>query len=228
MADRMMNQRPANEQSRNEERGLARWEQPRGLSSYRGGTSPFELMRRFSEDVDRIFSSLGFGNLSWPLERTGRELARPGAFAGAATWAPSVDVYTRGDDLVVSAELPGIKPEDVEIEAEDNNLIIRGESRAEREDKDQGYWYSERSYGSFYRSIPLPQGVKADDAQARFNNGVLEITLPGAAKSIQPQRRRIQIQGAQGTGQQQTRDTGERAETTTAAPTGEQQPTTTG
>ena len=120
---------------------------------------------------------------------------------GTTTWAPSVDVLTRGDDLVVRADLPGIKPEDVQVETEGNNLIIRGESSMEQKKEDQGYFYSERRYGSFYRTIPLPEGVNADNAQARFNNGVLEVTLPGAAKNLQPQRRRIPIQGA---GQQQS------------------------
>ena len=74
MADRMINQRPADQQGGGgiEERGLARRSEPRGLTRYEGWSSPFELMRRFSEDVDRMFSSFGFGNFGWPFERTGR------------------------------------------------------------------------------------------------------------------------------------------------------------
>jgi HSP20 family protein len=197
MDNRMINQRPSDDQSRREERGLSRWEEPRRLSRYGAWTSPFELMRRFSEDVDRLFESLGFPRLGWPFESTERALARPTAGTTATTaWTPSVEVFARGDDLVVRADLPGVKPEDVSVEAEDNNLIIRGETRAEHERQEEGYYYSERQYGSFYRSIPLPQGVRADNAQATFSNGVLEITLPGAARAVQPQRRRIQIQSA--------------------------------
>lgn len=177
--------------SRDQSRGLARQGYGYGMSY-----SPFDMMRRFSEDVDRLFGSFGFGNLGWPFEsgyESGRMPASRGTSMTSRTWAPAVDVFTRGDDLVVSADLPGIKPEDVTIETEGNNLILRGESNMER--NEQGYY--ERSYGSFYRTIPLPQGVNADNAQAQFNNGVLEITLPGAAKQLQPQRRRIAIQGAQ-------------------------------
>jgi HSP20 family protein len=199
MNDSMSNQRPAGEQKSTENTSLSKRDEGQAISPYYGWrTSPFELMRRFSEDVDRIFSSFGFGN--WGL---GNTLSPPLSSMGTSmsSWTPPVDISTKGDDLVVSVDLPGLKPEEVQIEAEDNRLIIRGEHRDERSDKDEdkGYWYSERSYGSFYRAIPLPAGVNADNAQAYFNNGVLELTLPGAAKKLKPQRRPIQIQGAQQT-----------------------------
>jgi HSP20 family protein len=205
--DRMLNQRPA-ENRDNEERGLARREGSDLSGSgygYSRGYSPFDLMRRFSEDVDRMFSRAGFPSMSSfgaPFESS-RALGRPTGESGMTAWSPSVDVLTRGDDLVVCAELPGIKPDDVNVEVEGNNLVISGETSTESEKKDQGYWYSERRYGSFFRSIPLPPGVNADNAQANFNNGVLEITLPGAAKSLQSQRRRIEIEGQQAQGQRQ-------------------------
>jgi HSP20 family protein len=178
---------------------------PYGLAS-----SPWELMQRFSEDVDRMFSSMGFGGprfgmMGRPLGRRGpgmrSMLESRGAEQGGpgmGMWTPRVDITTRGDDLVIEAELPGINPDDVEIEAEGNRLVIRGEARDERsnEDKERGYWYSERKYGSFFRTIPLPEGVNADNAQANFNNGVLEVTFPGAARQIRPERRKIAIQGS--------------------------------
>jgi len=165
--------------------------------------SPFDLMRRFSEDVDRMFASFGLGSFGSMLQPWGQTQGRQSGTNAISTmaWTPTVDISTRGEDLLVSVDLPGIKPDNVQIEYEDGQLIARGETRDERtqEEKDKGYWYSERSYGSFYRSIPLPQGVIPDNARANFNNGVLEVTFPGAAKSIQPQRRRIEIQGAQAT-----------------------------
>ena len=170
--------------------------------------APLDLMKRFSDDVDRIFSSLGFGGRrrgpSWarPAQGStqGRSLAR--AATGSA-WSPTVDISTQGDDLLVCVDLPGLKPEEIEIETADNQLIVRGEHRNEQQrgDKDQGYWYTERSYGSFYRSIPLPPGISAEDAQATYNNGVLQVTIPGAARSLNPPRKRIPIAGA---GQAQT------------------------
>jgi len=206
MTDRMDQQRPANEGATesNQNKGLSRRDDQGNLSYYGGGIySPFELMRRFSDDVDRMFASLGFGSFGSMLQPWGTgqgSRSRTGSGMSAMStmaWSPSVDINTRGDDLVVSADLPGIKPENVQIECDNNQLIIRGETKDERtqDEKERGYWYSERSYGSFYRSIPLPQGANADNARANFNNGVLEITFPGAAKAA-TQRRRIEIQGA--------------------------------
>jgi HSP20 family protein len=206
MADRMDQQRPANEGQKqsDQSKNLARRDDQGTLSYYGAGNySPFDLMRRFSEDVDRMFASLGFGSFGsmfQPWGTTQRRPSRTGSSSmGTLAWAPSVDVNTRGDDLVVAVDLPGIKPENVQIECDDNQLIIRGETKDEhsQEEKERGYLYSERSYGSFYRSIPLPQGVNADNARANFNNGVLEVTFPDAAKSLMPQRRRIPIQGTQ-------------------------------
>jgi len=132
--DRMINQRPSDRQD-NEQRGLAR-RQERGLSQYEGYVSPFEMMRRFSEDVDRLFG--GFGFSSFPFD-AGRSLARTGASGGTGftSWSPSVDVFTRDNDLVVAAEVPGMKPEDVNVEIEGNNLIIQGQTRAEKENREQ-------------------------------------------------------------------------------------------
>src|SRR5213076_2922428 len=133
MADRMEQQRPAGEGQGqgNQNRSLARRDDQGGLSYYRGGTySPFELMRRFSEDVDRMFASLGFGSFGsmlqpWSMAQ-GRESRTGTSAMSTMAWTPSVDIDTRGDDLVVSADLPGIKPENVQLECDDNQLIIRG------------------------------------------------------------------------------------------------------
>jgi HSP20 family protein len=211
MADRMEQQRPADEGQGqgNQYRNLARRDDQGGLSYYRDGVySPFELMRRFSEDVDRMFAAFGlgsFGSMMQPLGQTQGRQSGANAMSTMA-WTPTVDISTRGEDLVVSADLPGIKPENVQIESDNNQLIIRGETRDERsqDEKEKGYWYSERSYGAFYRTIPLPQGVNPDNARASFNNGVLEVIFPGAAKGIQPQRRRIEIQGTQSMQESQT------------------------
>lgn len=125
-------------------------------------TDPFSLMRRFSEDWDRAFSH------AWR-----------GAGAGeSAGWSPAVEVTERDGKMIVHADLPGINKEDLKVEVTDDNLILQGERKREHEEKGKGYYRSERSYGSFYRSIPLPAGAKAEEARAQFNNGVLEITIP--------------------------------------------------
>ena len=124
-------------------------------------SNPFSLMRRMSEEMDRAFAH-AFG------------------YSGGSTggWYPAIDVREQNGQLQVHAELPGLKPEDVKVEVTDDALIIRGERKYEREHQAGKAYRSERHYGEFYREIALPQGVKADQAKAQFNNGVLEITVP--------------------------------------------------
>jgi HSP20 family protein len=122
---------------------------------------PFSLMRRFREEMDRAISA-SFGE----------------KFGSVGMWSPAIEVTEQDGSLRVHAELPGLKPEDVKIEATDDSLVIQGERKYEHEENSQGIFRSERRYGKFYREIPLPQGANVDRAQARFNNGVLEVTLP--------------------------------------------------
>ncbi len=117
-------------------------------------------MRRFSEEMDRTFGRF--------FDREERE----------AFWAPAIDVTQNNGQLKVHADLPGLKPEDVQVEVSDDALILRGERKYEHEEKKKGVYRSERRYGQFYRAIPLPQGAKTEEAKAQFKNGVLEVTLP--------------------------------------------------
>jgi HSP20 family protein len=105
------------------------------------------------------------------------------------TWAPRMDVYEKDDAIVVQAELPGLKKEDVHVEIEGDDLVIRGES----EPGDDDYYYqSERRYGSFYRRMPLPEGTNTDQIQATLADGVLEIRLP-VSKANGEEPTRIEI-----------------------------------
>jgi len=110
-------------------------------------------------------------------------------------WTPAVDIKENDSDIRIDLELPGMKPEDVEITAENGLLTIRGEKRSERKEGDEGrYHVVERSYGTFMRTFSLPQGVDESQIQAEFNEGVLSIRIPKAAL---PQPKRIQIGGSQ-------------------------------
>ena len=108
-------------------------------------------------------------------------------------WAPAVDLFEREDSLVLKADLPGLSEEDVQIEVRDNVLTISGERKAEFEDKQNGYYRVERSFGRFARTLTLPDGVNADAIAASFDNGVLEVTIP---KPEERKPRRIEIGGA--------------------------------
>ena len=96
-------------------------------------------------------------------------------------WAPRMDVYEQNGNLMVKAELPGVQKPDVAIALEGDDLVIRGERKAESEVKEEDYYRMERSYGSFYRRLPLPFEAQADRIKATFADGVLEITIPKPA-----------------------------------------------
>lgn len=122
--------------------------------------SPFTLMRRLTEDMDRMFSGSGASE---------SELGQ---------WAPPVEVREENGSIMVYAELPGLNKEDVKVEVNDRGLVIQGERKREWSGEHKGIHRSERSYGLFYREIPLPEGAQTDRAKAEFHNGVLEVRVP--------------------------------------------------
>jgi len=105
-------------------------------------------------------------------------------------WLPSLDVSETKGDLVVKAELPGIDPKDIDISLNEGILIIKGEKKQEKEEKEEGYHLIERSYGSFTRLIRLPREVQNEKINAFYKNGVLKITLP---KSEEAKKKEIKI-----------------------------------
>lgn len=115
-----------------------------------------------------------FAELRHRLDQAFRDLS-DGAQHG---WTPSVDLVRRDDSLVLRADIPGIKPDEVKIEIEDDVLTVSGRHSEESEEKKEQYVRRERRYGSFSRSMVLPRGVKAEDIEATTENGVLEVTIP--------------------------------------------------
>lgn len=147
-------------------------------------SSPFTLMRRLSDDMERIFEeTLG----THPFPRMSK-----GFDAGAARWTPEIEAFERKGEFVVRADLPGMTKDNVKVEVSDGELIIQGERKEEKEQKEKGYYACERTYGAFYRAVPLPEGVKADEAKATFKDGVLEIAMP-AAKAPEKHGRQLEI-----------------------------------
>lgn len=140
---------------------------------------PFRDLRTLQEEVNRLFST----NMSRAFDDEG---------IGRGAWAPSVDIYENKDQIVLEAELPGMKQEDFDLSIENNVLTLRGERKFEKTDETDNYHRVERSYGSFTRSFTLPQTVSPEGANAEYNNGVLRVTLP---KREETKARRIQITG---------------------------------
>jgi HSP20 family protein len=127
----------------------------------RTSVTPFGFMQRWMEDMDRLFGS--------PF---GRE------WSGGGTWAPQIEVVEKNGRLEVRADLPGMRPEDVKLTVDKDILTISGERKCEHEEKQQGLYRCERSYGSFERRVALPSGVDPNAVEAHFENGVLAVTMP--------------------------------------------------
>ncbi len=100
---------------------------------------------------------------------------------------PAVDVFEKEDKFVVKAELPGMKEDNIDVSVVGDTLSIKGEKKTETEVKNEDYYRCERSYGTFYRSIPLPSNVDVDKIEASFDDGVLEVNLPKSAK-VKPKK----------------------------------------
>jgi HSP20 family protein len=172
-ADERMVQRPG--QNRND---MRRWESDRWYG-------PHGLMRQMQDEMDRWFGRLGWSPPSSWLARTGEQLG---------DWSPAIDAFQRGNEFVVRADVPGMSRNDLTVEIGDDSLTVRGERKHEQREERDGVYWSERSYGSFTRVVPLPPGAIADSAKANFNNGVLEVVIQAPSQEAR-RGRRVDITG---------------------------------
>ncbi len=148
---------------------------------------PFGEMLRMQRDMDRIFGRMGM-------------TADRDRGVSAVAWMPKIDVRQKGDDIVVHAELPGVKPEDVDVEVTDGVLTIKGERKAEEQREGEGWLVRESSYGSFERSMVLPEGVDPNSISADFEDGVLVLHVPKALEAAKPKTTKIALGGGEPAG----------------------------
>ncbi|HKO46385.1 MAG TPA: Hsp20/alpha crystallin family protein [Polyangiaceae bacterium] len=147
------------------------------LESYRSraperGNSPFSLMRRMLNDMDRLFGNFGDFGSSSLLNRGDEGWARQ-------FWSPQVDIFERDQNLVIHADLPGLREEDVKVNVERGMLTISGQRQHETAHEREGnLFHRERSFGSFQRVLSLPENADPEQIRASFENGVLEVTVP--------------------------------------------------
>jgi len=136
-----------------------------------------------------------FASIYRELDRMMEDFGRgvPGFAAGAQGLMPATDVVETDKEIEITAELPGLEEKDVKIELSDNVLTIRGEKKAEKEEKDKNYRMIERSYGAFSRSLELPAGVDSGAIKATIANGVLKVTVPKPAPA---QAKTIEVKAA--------------------------------
>jgi HSP20 family protein len=131
--------------------------------------------------MNRLFDNFFTG---WPEPRRGLL---------EGEWAPSVDVAETDTEITVTAELPGVKQEEVDVTITDDILTLKGEKKEEKEVKEKNYHRIERTYGSFQRSINLPTGVQADKAKAAYKDGILTITVP-KVEEAKPKQIKIDVE----------------------------------
>lgn len=162
---------------------------PQRWESSRYSSGPFGLMRQMQDEVDRWFSRFGFER-GWTSPSSW--LSRAGEMVD---WSPAIDAFQRGNEFVIRADVPGMTRNDLSVEVGDDSVTIRGERKHEAQDDREGMYWSERSYGSFYRVVPLPPGAISDSAKATFSNGVLEVVLEAPSQEAR-RGRKIDISGA--------------------------------
>jgi len=153
-------------------KSIIRWDPFRTMTLW----DPFEEISTVQRNLDALLERLETGEVPSEVE---------------ADWTPAVENYTKDGKLVFKAELPGVKPEDVDVHISDRELVIKGERKDEKESKEEDCLCSEISYGSFERRFILPEGVKTEELKATFSNGILEVMVPAPALA---QTRKIEIE----------------------------------
>ncbi len=138
---------------------------------------PFGLLTDLQDDFGRLFS---------PLARQGRK-------EGWGDFVPSIEVEEDANQFTLHLEAPGMERKDLDISVEGNTLTVKGERKVEEKKREKGYFYSERRYGTFQRSIQLPAEVESDKIKANYKDGVLEVVIPKSEKA-KPKQIKVDIQ----------------------------------
>lgn len=178
-------------------RDLVQRNRPTSIAISRPSDS-FEPMSSLQSQINRVFSDF-LSNDNWPMLPSAFQGSQRGGFV-----VPSIDVAESENSFVITAELPGLSSDDVDVAISNDAITISGEKQEEFEDQQGNYLVSERSYGSFQRVIPVPDVADAENAQATFNNGVLCIELPKREESVS-RSRKLEVAAGQQTPSQQQR-----------------------
>ena len=192
--DQARHQGEANREQRQPAQGQARQQSSLARRQPSLIVSPFVLLERLADEMAGIFDR--------PVR--GMQPSQSTDFAAGMTpWAPKVDVFQRGNELIIRADVPGVNPDDVVVEVSDDAVTISGERRQEHEEDQGGVYRFERTYGSFLRVIPLPDGAIVDRAKANFKDGVLEIAVPAPPEQVS-RGRRVEISRGEERGDEAT------------------------
>ena len=150
---------------------------------------PFEEMRRMLDRMERLFEEdFGFGFDFGPVRfRAGWKTPEMEGFR-----QPLADVFETDKEVVVTVELPGVKKEDIDVRVTENSVEVKAEVKSEVKEEKEGVYRAERTYQGFYRVIPLPTEVKANEAKATYNNGVIEIRIPKAKEETKVKKVKVE------------------------------------
>ena len=159
---------------------LVPWSRRKEIPVRREEADPFLALK---EEMDNLFEEFSRSWLDFPFSG--------GIDRRLEGYVPKIDVSEDGDEILVTAELPGIDEKDIDVSLTRDALTIKGEKKISKEDKGKDYYRMERSYGAFHRTIPLPEGVDTDKVKATFKNGVLTVTLPKTAEA--KERKKIPV-----------------------------------
>lgn len=152
---------------------------------------PVDDLRR---EIDRLFEDFTGGASLRPFRSASQKL-EPIFRSGFSFAAPAVDVVEKDTAFELTAELPGITTNDIDVSMKDGSIVIKGQKEAEKEEKSKDYYLHERQYGSFERSFAVPEGVDTSAIEATFNNGVLTVTLPKTMEAQKPAKK-IEVKAA--------------------------------
>jgi HSP20 family protein len=145
------------------------------------GDNPFAFLRRLTPTMERLFDELPM-----PVLRNVK--------AAGEGWLPNIDVFVREGTFVLRADLPGMTKDNVKVEVKDEFIAIEGERKSDFEEDKDGVYRAERVYGTFFRAVPMPEGVKPEDVKATFKNGVLEVTAPLPLAKKAPKARTVEVE----------------------------------
>jgi HSP20 family protein len=151
-------------------------------------TKHYPVLRSLQEDMNKLFEEFRHGFSFAPSHLFEK-------FDAETSFHARVDVKDTEKEVVITAELPGVDLKDIEVTMQNDGIAISGEKNVEEEEKDQGYYKMERSYGSFYRLIPLPCAIDREAVNATFKDGVLKVTMPKTAEAIKSEKK-ISVQSA--------------------------------
>jgi len=153
---------------------------------------PFREFSRIEREIRKMFDEFWGERRRWGILPAPRRAELPAEREEGLIGTPPVDLVDKGDTLVLRSEMPGVKKKDIKISVSEDDISISGKMERKREEKEEDYYCCERAYSAWQRTVPLPVKVKSEEAKAKYQDGILEITLP-KAEEARAKRKEIKV-----------------------------------